>query len=217
METIKIIIVDDHKIIRDGLRSLLLGSGEIEIIAEAGHGYQLFDLLKEKQPDVIVLDIALPKISGIEITKIISKDYPRIKILILTANTDEHTFISSVKAGAKGFLPKNTSKEEFVEAVKIVYTGKHYFGNNISETLYKALTDFLVNGKDNHQEEKLSAREIDIIRLFALGHSYKEIAERLYISTRTVETHKNNILKKLGLKNTVDLVKYAIKEKIIEL
>ena len=216
MDAIKIITVDDHKIIRDGLRSLLLGNSEIKIIGEAGHGYQLFDLLKEKQPDVIVLDIALPKISGIEIAKIISKDYPQIKILILTANTDEHTFISSVKAGVKGFLPKDTSKEEFIEAVKTVYKGKHYFGKNISETLFKTLSDSLLNGNEKN-EEKLSSREIEIIRLFALGHSYKEIAETLYISTRTVETHKNNILKKLKLKNTIDLVKYAIKERIIEL
>ena len=216
MDAIKIITVDDHKIIRDGLRSLLLGNSEIKIIGEAGHGYQLFDLLKEKQPDVIVLDIALPKISGIEIAKIISKDYPQIKILILTANTDEHTFISSVKAGVKGFLPKDTSKEEFIEAVKTVYKGKHYFGKNISETLFKTLSDSLLNGNEKN-EEKLSSREIEIVRLFALGHSYKEIAETLYISTRTVETHKNNILKKLNLKNTIDLVKYAIKERIIEL
>ena len=216
MDAIKIITVDDHKIIRDGLRSLLLGNSEIKIIGEAGHGYQLFDLLKEKQPDVIVLDIALPKISGIEIAKIISKDYPQIKILILTANTDEHTFISSVKAGVKGFLPKDTSKEEFIEAVKTVYTGKHYFGKNISETLFKTLSDSLLNSNEKN-DKKLSSREIEIIRLFALGHSYKEIAETLYISTRTVETHKNNILKKLNLKNTIDLVKYAIKERIIEL
>ena len=216
MRPINIIVVDDHKIMRDGIRSMLLGRNDIKIIGEAAHGYQLLESLKENDPDVIVLDIALPKMSGIEIAKILSKEYPRIKILVLTASTDEQTLKAAIKAGVPGFLSKDTSKEEFIEAVRVVHFGQHYFGTNISNTIHQILTNSL-NENTSKKDEELSNREIEIIKLFAEGLTYKEIAESLYISARTVETHKNNILKKLGLKNTIGLVKYAIKERIIEL
>lgn len=210
MEPIKIVIVDDHKIIRDGIRSLLLGNSEIQIIGEASHGYLLFDLLKKICPDIILMDISMPRISGIEVTRIVKKDHPEIKILILTANTDEQTLISSVKAGASGFLSKDISKEELSEAILTVKAGSPYYGKTISGLVQKALLENY-ELKSESVSEQISDREIEIIRLFAEGLSYKQIAERLYISARTVETHKNNIMKKLGLATTVDLVKYAIK------
>lgn len=213
---IRIFVVDDHKIVRDGLRSMLLGNSEIKIEGEAANGYQLFDLLKDVQPDLLILDIALPKISGVEIAKVLAKDYPDIKILILSANTDEQTLKAAIKAGVSGFLPKDTSKEEFIEAIKIVNGGKHYFGTNISETIHQTLINGLTQNNSDKDKE-LTEREIEIIKLFADGMTYKEIADKLFISSRTVETHKNNILQKLDLKNTIDLVKYAIKEGLIKI
>lgn len=211
MEAIRLIVVDDHKIIRDGIKSMLLGHTEIRIIGEAAHGYELFELLKSTQPDIVVLDINLPRISGIEIGRILKRDFPDIKVLVLTASTDEITLLSCIKAGVSGFLPKDTSKEEFLEAVDKVYHGYTYFGSNISGTLYNTLRDNM-DLLQHAREEKLTDREVEIIKLFSEGLTYKEIAEKLFISARTVEGHKNKILEKLGLKTTVDLVKYAIKE-----
>ena len=217
MDPISIIVVDDHKIIRDGIRSMLIGNRSINITGEASQGYELFELLKSNVPHVILLDIVLPKMSGIEIAKVVSRDHPEIRILILTANTDEHTLLSSMKAGATGFLPKDTSREELIEAIQTVRHGNHYFGRNISGILHKTLLENLEHRKGSSEEKELTDREKEIIRLFAEGYTYKQIAEQLNISARTVEAHKNNILHKLGLRNTIDLVKYAIKNRIIEI
>lgn len=215
MSKINIIVVDDHEIVRDGLRSLLLGNTRMKIIGEAPNAPILFQLLKLLEPDVIILDIRLPGMSGIDIAKVLQDEYPNIQVLILTANTLENYVISAVKAGAKGFLSKDSSKEELIEAIQTVYQGDLYFGQNITQEVLKILS---LNKKENlsiNDVQKLSIRELEVLEAFAEGLSYKEIAEQLNITPRTVESHKKNIFSKLHFQNNVDLVKYAIKNEII--
>ncbi len=214
MEKIAIIIVDDHEIVRDGLRALLLGSLQIKVVAEASNAYELFDLLKTHQPQVVLLDIAMPGMSGIDISKVLKQDFPDIKILVLSANTQENYIIAAVRAGALGFLPKNCSKEELLNAIRAVAQGQLFFGKNITSSVFQNFVQY-VQQKSNEELQCLSEREMQVLKGFAEGQSYKEIADKLSISARTVESHKKSIFEKLNFNSNVDLIKYAIKEGII--
>jgi DNA-binding NarL/FixJ family response regulator len=220
MSKIKVLLVDDHQIVRDGIFALLIKEHDIEIVGEASNGDELFEKLKFIKPDIIILDISLPKMSGIEIAGILSKDFPQIRIIVFSSYTDEETIFKSIRAGAKGFLPKDSMREDLVDAIKKVHQGFEYLSDKIPNTI---LMDYIK--KAGSQEEKfnnsklssLTKREREILKLIAEGMSYKEIGTELFISVRTVETHKNNILQKLELKSTIDLVKFAIKNDLIDL
>jgi len=220
MSKIKVLLVDDHQIVRDGIFALLIKEHDIEIVGEASNGDELFEKLQFIKPDIIILDISLPKMSGIEIAGILTKDYPQIRIIVFSSYTDEETIFKSIRAGAKGFLPKDSMREDLVEAIKKVNQGFEYLSDKIPNTI---LMDYIK--KSGNQEEKfnnsklssLTKREREILKLIADGMSYKEIGNELFISVRTVETHKNNILQKLELKSTIDLVKFAIKNDLIDI
>lgn len=214
MEKIKLIIVDDHEIIRLGMKALLFGNPQIDIVGDVGTGNELISLLKKVTPDIILLDINLPVISGLELLKRIRESHSEIKMLMISANVNSHFIESSIKNGAVGYLHKNCSKEELLEAIDTVTLGKMYFSKNISPSVYEALANKLRNSGSN---EGLSDREIEVLIAFAEGLSYAEIAENLAISKKTVEAHKKSIFDKLGFKNNADLVKYAIKQRFIEL
>lgn len=214
MSTINLILVDDHEIVRDGLRALLLGHPKIKVIGEATQAKELFDLLKVKQPDIVILDIALPGMSGIDIARVLQNDFPYIKVLMLSANTQENYIVSAVKAGALGFLPKNSSKKEFLEAVESVFRDKLFFGKNITNAVFQTFVKKVQN-KAQATTDDLSERELQVLEGFAEGLSYKQIADKLNITARTVESHKKSIFEKLNFENNVDLIKYAIKQGII--
>jgi len=218
MKKTKIVIVDDHQIVRDGINAMFLADNNIEVIGEATDFDSLLSLLKDNKPDVIVMDIALPGKSGIEITLELKEILKGVKILMLSANMDEDSIIDSIKAGANGFLPKNTSKEELVEAIQTVNNNKEYFGTNLSDVIFKSYTIYVKNENSNLENEiMLSNREIDTLKLLADGYSSKAISDKLCISPRTVETHKHNILRKLKMKNNAELIKYAIKKGLVKL
>jgi len=218
-ERIRIFLADDHDLVRDGLKALLAGIPDILISGEAATGKELFERLKQGLPDVLVLDLSLPDMSGIEIIRIMSREYPDVRVLVLSMHTGEEFILSAVKAGAKGYVPKNTSRNELVEAIYTVHRGEEFFGQAISRILVKS---YLRNTAEtpvpqDDPVDSLSEREKEVIRLSAEGLSNSKISETLKISIRTVETHKNHVMKKLGLKSTVELVKFAIKNKLIEL
>jgi len=218
MSKIKIILVDDHEIVRDGIKSLLFNNENIEIIGEASNREELLKSLKSNTPDLIIMDISLPGKSGIEITEELTEEYPAIKVLILSMFTEEEFIFNSIKAGAKGYLPKNSKQEDLERAINIIQNGEEFFSPLISEVVMKSYIRKIRNEKNiNSNQNNLSARELEILKLVAEGISNKEISEKLFISIRTVETHKSHILQKLNLKSTVDLVKYAIKNEIIKL
>jgi DNA-binding NarL/FixJ family response regulator len=219
MEKIKIFLVEDHDLVRDGLKALLTSIPDIAIIGEAANGKSLFEKLKIIQPDVMVLDISLPDISGIEITRRMSIEYPQVRILILSMYTHEDFVTGAIRAGAKGYLPKNTCRDELVRAIYSIFRGEEFFGDTISKILLKS---FIRNTVEKDKEEtqpdfNLSVRELEILKLYAEGFINKEIGQKLNISVRTVETHKNHIMKKLGIKSPVEMVKFAIRSKIITL
>ena len=218
-DKIKIIIVDDHDIVRDGIDALLMLADDIEVIGEASDGEELFNLLKHLKPNIILLDIMMPGKSGIEIAEEMSLDYPDIKIIILTSDLDENSIFNAIQAGVNGYLPKNVKKHELIEAIRQVSQDKEYYSDAISITIFKNYLKFAQAGKKHKLDYNiiLSDREKEIIRWFAEGLSYKEIAEKLFISIRTVESHKNNIMEKLELKTTVDLIKFAIKNGFVKL
>ena len=209
---IKVILVDDHQIVREGFKLILLLDDRFETIGEAESATTLFTLLNDKTPDVLLLDIAMPGLSGIEICKQIKTKSPSIKILFVTANVDTTHLKAAIKVGADGFLPKDTSSEELATAIAEVAKGNTFFSQKISGLLVKVMT---MNAEEKQTE--LTLREIEIVEQLADGKLQKEIASSLFISPRTVETHKKNIQDKLGINNTVDLVKFAIREGITAL
>ena len=213
-----VIIVDDHQIVRDGISVLLMKTEDINIIGEASNGEQLLLLLKNIIPDIIILDISMPKISGIELSKIIKETYPKIKIIIFSSHTEGENVVHALEAGAKGILPKNTIREELIEALRSVYGGKEFISKYIPYSTFINHIKSTKAHKDSKKvlEDVLSTREIEILKLIVDGKSNKEISELLFISQRTVEKHKSNILNKLEMKSVVDLVKYAIKNKLTD-
>lgn len=217
MDTIKVVIVDDHQIVRDGLKAMLILSKNVKVIGEASNYESLLKVLEKDAPEILILDISMPGKSGIEITRELTESHPSIKILILSANSNEEFIIEAIKAGAKGFLPKDTPRDEFFEAINLIHANEGYFGEKLSKIIYKSYIQHVKSGSNSQLENSLSEREIEIIKVLADGLSSKEIAETLFISPRTVESHKANILEKLNLKNNIELVKYAIKHGIVNL
>jgi len=213
MEKIKVILVDDHQMFRDGVKSVLSDEENITIIGEVGHANDLYKLLESKKPDLIITDISMPDISGIDITKYVTENFPDINILILSMHSNEEFITKALNAGANGYLPKDTSMNELLQAINIIAKGENYFNKGISDTILKSM----VNKSKVSKNDTLTSRELEIVHQVVEGLSNKEIAEKLNISVRTVDSHKNNILHKLGLKSSVEMVKYAIKNKLVKL
>jgi DNA-binding NarL/FixJ family response regulator len=216
--TIKIILTDDHQVVRDGLKAMLGGVPDIQIIAQAATGKDLFEILGKRQADVLILDIELPDISGLEICSKVTASYPALKILILSMYTGEEFIFKALAEGAKGYLPKNTSREELVEAIRSIANGKEYYSPLISEIMLKS---YIKKAKSRNSVDKdldeLSKRELEVLKMLAEGIPNYEIAEKLFISIRTVESHKSHIMQKLELHTTAELVKFAIRQKLIEI
>ncbi len=213
---ITLILADDHRIFRDGMKALLSDQTDIEILSEASDGQQLLDYLKHNTADLIIMDITMPGLSGIEVTKKISGLYPEIKVMILSMHTNEEFVFNAIQAGARAYLPKDTSKAELLEAIRLTASGNEYYSKSISENFMR---NFIKKTRtENHLivNEDLTLREIEILKLVASGITHKEIAEMLFISPKTVDAHKNHIMQKLKLKNTAELVLYAVSHKIIE-
>ncbi|MDA3910469.1 MAG: response regulator transcription factor [Bacteroidales bacterium] len=219
MNKIRVILVDDHELVRDGIKSLLSKSPEIEVIGEAGDFYLLKSILTDLNADVILMDINLPNISGIEAVRMLKPEFPNLKFLMLSMYNNEDFVINAVKAGASGYLPKNTTHQELSEAINTIYQGNDYFSKSISEKLFLEMMRRTKIGVNQTETEDaiITTREKEILTKVAEGLSNAEIADQLCISIRTVETHKTNLFKKLKFSSTVDLVKYAIKHKLIRL
>jgi DNA-binding NarL/FixJ family response regulator len=205
MNVIKVFIVEDHQIVRDGIRALLLGVSDIKLEKNFANAVNFLDAMKHEQADVVIMDIGLPDINGIDLSEIVKKEYPAVNILILSANTDENSLVKAVKAGVKGFLPKDVDRDELSLAIRKLYAGEKYFSPKIAGKLH----DALLNAYD---KVGLSEREMEVTKWLSEGYSFKEIGEKLFISERTVETHKNNAIKKLGLRNTMQLVAWYVKQ-----
>ena len=213
--SIKVIVADDHQLFREGLVNMLSDSSEIEIVAQAENGKDAIAKANKFYPDVVLMDIGMPVMNGVEATAHLMKHYPDIKIIALSMHADKHYIKGMLEAGAFGYLFKNCSYHQLIEAINTVYSGKKYLSDEITEVL---IHDYL--GKEKKAPEvdtKLTKRESEILKLLAEGKAIREISELLFVSIKTVGTHKQHILEKLNLKTTTDLVKYSLKKGIISL
>jgi DNA-binding NarL/FixJ family response regulator len=208
---VKIFLVDDHKLVRDGIRAMLLGNLSFKVVATAGNAEEFFSKLDEAAPDICVLDIQLPGKSGIEIAEWLKDKHPKIKILILTAMKDDAPVKQCRDIGVESMISKDSGKDTYLEALEALKAGRTFYAGQFTELLLKAS-----QGKSD-KLASLSERELDFIKAFSKGLSHKEIADHLNISPRTVEVHKKNVMDKLQFKNDVDLVKFAIKEGLTSL
>jgi len=212
MRKTTILIADDHKIFREGLAELLGKEQHMEVIGDAGNGTEIHILLKEQHVDIILMDIDMGEgeTSGIELTKEITKLYPKTKVLALSMHGDKNYIVKMLEAGATGYILKNAGKEEMINAIQTVANGNTYFSSQVSAKLLEQIINPLSAKKNKSGSIALTEREIEVLKLIADEYSNPEIAEMLFISIRTVDTHRRNLLDKLGVKNTAGLVKYAI-------
>lgn len=212
---ISILIADDHQLFREGLVNLINGNNEMKIIAQAENGRQAVDMASEMNPDVILMDIGMPEINGIEATRILKKKHPEVKIIALSMHSDKQYIKGMLEVGASGYLLKNSTVDQTKEAIRNVHQGKKYLSSAITEAL---IDNYL--GKDapnGFDAGDLTNREFQILKLYAEGKETREIAKMLFLSVKTVGTHRQNICEKLKIRNTADMVKYAIKHEIINL
>lgn len=213
-EKVKVLLVEDHTIVREGLRLLLASQEEsIHISGEAKGGREAVKLARESRPDVVVMDISLPDINGIEATKLIKESLPRTKVIALTMYANEEFVLQMMKAGASGYLIKNADSNELLNAIKIVTEKNLFYCPSISE---KDMQEYIE--KITNQEEKdPTRREKEVLELIARGYSSKRIADMLFISPKTVRNHRANIMEKLNIHNVVSLVTYAAKRNLVDI
>jgi len=212
---IKVLIADDHQLFREGLMNLISSAPDIEVIGEAKDGKEATEKVKTLNPEVVLIDIGMPRMNGIEATRIIKKQQPGIKIIAVSMHSDRQFVKGVLEAGADGYLLKNCTYRQLIEAIKSVAEGKKYLSDDITEMVIQGYLDPAEEVAGNQDE--LSERELEILKLYAEGKSTREISEKLFISVKTVGTHKQHIYEKLGLKSNADMVKYAIKKGLIQL
>lgn len=213
MTRIKILIADDHAIFLDGIASLLEKKSDIEIIGKAENGIKALELLKKRNADLVILDLSMPEMDGVELVKNIQKKYPRTKTLVVSTHSNTQIISRLIRLGINGYLLKNTDATIFIEAIHSIVDGKNYFAEEVSE---KHLNNCLQLQKQTLETVELSSREKEILTLVAQGFTAAEIAEKAFISLNTVNTHRQNLLSKLNAKNLVGLVKYAIENGYVD-
>ena len=214
--SVTVLLVDDHPIVRQGLRNLLDSMPDFKVVGEAGDGLQALELIEKVQPQVLVIDVVMPGLSGLEVTQRVKRQWPAVKVIILSMQNNEAYVVSALKSGASGYILKDTGPEELVDAIRAVVKGERYLSKQLSERIINAYVS-KVDEAEVDPYDTLTNREKEILHLIAEGFTNQEIAERLYISPRTAELHRSNVLNKLSLKNQVDLVRFAIKRGILPL
>lgn len=216
MDKTRVLLAEDHTIVRKGLRSLLDKETGIEVVGEAEDGREAIVKAEELHPDVVVMDIAMPGLNGLEATRQIKKRFSDMKIIILTMHANEEYILQSLKAGASGYLVKKAAPAELISAINAVHKGNSFLSPSISRTV---IDEYIRRSKEISEGEEgfeqLTVREREVLQLIAEGRKTREIAELLYISIKTVETHRAHIMNKLDIHSTAELTRYAIRKGII--
>jgi DNA-binding NarL/FixJ family response regulator len=208
---IRLLIADDHEMLREGFHMILKDNKQIKIVGEASNGLELIELAEKLKPDVIITDIKMPKMDGIEATRMLTEKYPQIAVIAFTVFQDESSIIAMLEAGAQGYLIKNSSKEELLEAVNAVFQQKSYYCRDTTTKLAHHIAKSKFNLRMKARQQVFNKREKDIIRLICEEYSNKEIATDLSVSIRTVEGYREKIQEKMQVKNTAGIVVYAIR------
>jgi DNA-binding NarL/FixJ family response regulator len=208
---VRVLIADDHGIVRSGLRLLLESQPDIEVVAEAADGAEARELAVRERPDLAILDVKMPKLTGLQATREIKQQVPEVAVLILSMHNDERYLFEALKAGASGYVLKTQADTDLLEAIRAVERGEPFLTPEAQRALIK---DVLERGATS--EEELTPREEEIVKLVAEAHTNREIAEILHLSEKTVENHRANAMRKLGMRDRVELVRYAIRRGLIE-
>lgn len=209
----RVLIADDHQMFVDGLKSLLGDETELRVIGEAKNGLEVLEICDREPVDIVIMDINMPLMDGIQTSRELSRKHPAIKILALSMYNDRDYISDILKAGALGYVLKNTGKENLLNAISTLQSGSNYLSEEVSKTL---LSGFIKNTPQEHAMEKLSDREKEVLECIASGLTTQEIGEKLFISKNTVETHRKNLLYKLKARNTAELINNAYKQKLIQ-
>ncbi len=214
---IRVMIADDHNMFVEGVESILEGIDNIQVVAKCYTGLEVFEKIPHTRVDVILLDINLPGMNGLEVCQKLSKEYPDVKVLALSMHNEESFVTEILKYGAQGYILKNTGKKELISAIEMVNNGQSYFSEEVTETIMKSLVNQRTGNKRTAMlMPKISRREKDVLELIVKEHTTQEIADTLFISHKTVESHRRSLLTKLGVKNTAGLVRVAIENQLMK-
>ena len=217
MEKIKVILADDHQMFLDGLSSLLSQLKDVQVIAAVNSGKEVLEKLKTTTPDLVIVDLNMPVMDGLQTTREIKKNHQHLKVLGLTMENDLQSVTGMLEAGASGYILKNTGKAELELAIRQVMRGEPYLSQSISNQLAQnLLQNFHQRNEAQNELSTLTLRELEILKMIALENSNTEIATQLFISPKTVETHRKNLMKKIGVKNSLGVYKFAVKHQLLE-
>lgn len=212
---IKIAIADDHEIFREGFKLLLRDQDEVRLVGEAENGRELLQVVAECQPDVVIVDIKMPVLDGVDACKAIKKNFPDVQVIALSMFNEDSLIVDMLEAGAKGYLLKNTNKQELLTAVRAVYEGNTYYCSATSEKLTRMIANSKFNPYRNQTTVFFTSRELTIIQMICQQYTSKEIGIKLGLSYRTIESHREKIQEKTGAKNVIGIVIYAIKHDLV--
>jgi DNA-binding NarL/FixJ family response regulator len=215
MQKIRVLVVDDHTIVRDGICALLALAGDIEVVGEAGNGSEALRMVKELMPDVVLMDMAMPIMGGLEATRRICKEFPGMRVLALTQYDDKEYVFPVIEAGASGFISKASASSELASGIRAVYHGDAYLSPPVARFLVEDYQHSIGGRNSGDPYEQLTDRERDVLKLVAEGFTTPEIADLLKVAPKTVEGHKTNLMAKLDIHNRTELVKYALRKGII--
>lgn len=217
MEKIRVILADDHTVVRQGLRALLVAEGDIDIVGEAANGREAVQLVRDLRPDVVVLDVAMPQLNGLEATRQIMHAVPSTKVLVLSSYSDDDCVHQLIEAGARGYLVKQTAANDLLRAIRETRKGNSFLSASIARRLRDRTREAFVNGQPTKRPtERLTSREAEVLQLIAEGRANKQIAAELNISIKTVEKHRQQVMNKLGIHDVAGLTRHAIAKGIIE-
>ncbi len=217
MQKIRVLVVDDHTIVRDGICALLSLAGDLDIVGEATNGSDALEKVGELLPDVVLMDISMPVMGGLEATRRICKDFPKTKVLVLTQYDDKEYFFPVIESGASGFISKAAASSELAAGIRSVFRGDSYLSPSVTKLLVENYQQEASQRSSQDPYKQLTRREREVFKLLAEGHSTQEIADILVITPKTVDGHKTNLMAKLGVHNRIDLVKYALRKGIINI
>lgn len=214
-ETIKVLLVEDHDLVRAGLVSMIMATSEVRVSGEAGSGLEAVDKFQFNEPDVVLMDIMLPDISGFEAAQKILRLNPAAKILFLSMEINEEFIQQAIQVGGKGYILKESNKNELFSAIKTVYTGETYFSSKVKDIVFKSFVSHTHEAPAD-PISTLTERELEILKLLAEGVKKSAIADKLFISEKTIDSHRLNLMKKLNLENNTELIKFAIRHDLID-
>ncbi|MFC1923956.1 response regulator [Chloroflexota bacterium] len=217
MKKIRVLVVDDHTLVRDGIRSLLTLTADIEVVGEAENGREALEKVRQLVPDVVLMDLAMPVMGGLEATRRIRREYPGIKVLAVTQYDDSDYVVPVIEAGARGFVTKMAAFSELASAIQAVYRGDSYLSPSAAGALIEEYQQKTTVEGERDSYQQLTDREREVLKLVVEGHTAREIADMLVISPKTVEWYKNRLMKKLNIHNRTDLIKFAIRKALITL